>query len=182
MSSHPGHYDENLLASAPIATKEQLQEGYNPDILNPNRKANSSPPTPLRHPEAGLPSKEYVTLAPARLPFWRTTRGRIIIAIAVIVVIAAVVGGAVGGTHHKGSSSLGTAVGDSQNGTSNTSEQSGQPTLSQSTVSPQSQGGQAAPSTTPSGLFPSTPVGPSDQPPTQTTSAGQRDISSLPFP
>ncbi|KAK0477594.1 hypothetical protein IW261DRAFT_268164 [Armillaria novae-zelandiae] len=106
-------YDEALLADAPAATRAQLQEGYNPDILRPNRTPpvrNDSDPDP--ESQSGPPtSKEHLPLSAEsspplrRIPFWRTRKGIIIIVIAVIVVIGAVVGGAVGGTVGKSSSS-----------------------------------------------------------------------------
>ncbi|KAK0502523.1 hypothetical protein EDD18DRAFT_695097 [Armillaria luteobubalina] len=106
-------YDEALLAEAPAATKTQLQEGYNPDILRPNRTTpvrNDTDPDP--ESQSGPPtSKEHLPLSAEssppsrRIPFWRTRKGIIIIVIAVIVVIGAVVGGAVGGTVGKSSSS-----------------------------------------------------------------------------
>ncbi|SJL06933.1 uncharacterized protein ARMOST_10275 [Armillaria ostoyae] len=106
-------YDEALLAEAPAATRAQLQEGYNPDILRPNRTPpvrNDTDPDP--ESQSGPPtSKEHLPLSAEsspplrRIPFWRTRKGIIIIVIAVIVVIGAVVGGAVGGTVGKSSSS-----------------------------------------------------------------------------
>ncbi|KAK0186965.1 hypothetical protein F5146DRAFT_1003949 [Armillaria mellea] len=111
-------YDEALLAEAPAATRAQLQEGYNPDILRPNRTPpvrNDTDPDP--ESQSGPPtSKEHLPLSAEsssplrRIPFWRTRKGIIIIVIAVIVVIGAVVGGAVGGT-----------VGKSNGSSSNTS-------------------------------------------------------------
>ncbi|KAF4568502.1 hypothetical protein EYR40_010093 [Pleurotus pulmonarius] len=103
MASANGHYDQSLLAAAPKATQSQLQEGYNPDLLN-----ESTQPPP-RDIESAHASKEYLgtqpTPLPTKVPFWRTTKGIIIIAVAVVVVIGAVVGGAVGGTVGKNKSS-----------------------------------------------------------------------------
>ncbi|GLB44290.1 hypothetical protein LshimejAT787_1602200 [Lyophyllum shimeji] len=101
MPSTTGHYDQNLLAAAPAATKAQLQEGYTTDLLNPDHgKATPPPSTPAPDLERGLVNKEY--LSPARAPpFWRTRKGIIIIAVAAVVVLAAVIGGAVGGTRNK---------------------------------------------------------------------------------
>ncbi|KAG9217626.1 hypothetical protein CCMSSC00406_0010163 [Pleurotus cornucopiae] len=103
MASTNGHYDQSLLAAAPKATQSQLQEGYNPDLLN-----ESTQPPP-RDIESAHASKEYLgtqpTPVPTKVPFWRTTKGIIIIAVAVVVVIGAVVGGAVGGTVGKKKSS-----------------------------------------------------------------------------
>ncbi|KAK0200489.1 hypothetical protein DFS33DRAFT_161819 [Desarmillaria ectypa] len=104
-------YDQALLAEAPAATKAQLQEGYNPDILRPNRTSPVRSDTdPDPESQSGPPtSKEHLPLSAGsspplrRIPFWRTRKGIIIIVIAVIVVIGAVVGGAVGGTVGKSS-------------------------------------------------------------------------------
>ncbi|KAG7442071.1 uncharacterized protein BT62DRAFT_922889 [Guyanagaster necrorhizus] len=119
-------YDQALLAEAPAATKAQLQEGYNPDILRPNRtppvlsdtepdpESQSGPPTSKEH----LPLSAGSSSPLRRIPFWRTRKGIIIIVIAVIVVIGAVVGGAVGGTVGKSSNKNNNAVvsGSSQSG------------------------------------------------------------------
>ncbi|KAJ3755994.1 hypothetical protein EV360DRAFT_85390 [Lentinula raphanica] len=106
-------YDSSLLASAPQATREMRQEGYNPLILEEEHKskaiASPIPVVPDQGSAADLTSKEYppnpnpgeFTTQPKRLPFYRTRKGMIIIAIVAIVIIAAVIGGAVGGTSHK---------------------------------------------------------------------------------
>ncbi|KII90233.1 hypothetical protein PLICRDRAFT_40431 [Plicaturopsis crispa FD-325 SS-3] len=103
-------YDQSLLADAPVATKAELQEGYNVDLLQPTRKPAppATPPTVSRSntntdPEAAQPKRGYVpTSPPAKVPFWRTRKGIFALAVLAIVIIAAVVGGAVGGTrkHH----------------------------------------------------------------------------------
>jgi len=101
MPSQNGHYDQNLLASAPAATKSQLQEGYNPDLLAENRPARTAP---LADPESARASKEHLhhdIIKPRPVPFWRTMKGLIIIFVVVLVIIGAVVGGAVGGTKGK---------------------------------------------------------------------------------
>ncbi|KAF8904913.1 hypothetical protein CPB85DRAFT_952558 [Mucidula mucida] len=120
MPSTNGHYDQALLAEAQAPTKAQLQEGYNADILRPNR-------TPVRNdtsssgPRSTPASKEHlpipVTQPPTKQPFWRTRKGMIIIAIVALVIIGAVVGGAVGGTVGK----------KSNNDNSSTSSKSGNP-------------------------------------------------------
>jgi len=103
--SAPNNYDQNLLGAAPAATKEQLQEGYNVDLLKGRRGASTTPAPPPHSTDveaAFRRPKEYNPVdasAPGkpRTSFFQTTRGRIVIIVAVIVVIA-VVGGAVGGT------------------------------------------------------------------------------------
>ncbi|KAF8063964.1 hypothetical protein FPV67DRAFT_1502972 [Lyophyllum atratum] len=106
MASTTGHYDQNLLAAAPAATKAQLQEGYTTDLLDPNHgKATPPPSSSQADPERGH-VKEYAGYTPSRaLPFWRTRKGIIIIFIAAVVILAAVIGGAVGGTARKKSPS-----------------------------------------------------------------------------
>ncbi|RDB18140.1 hypothetical protein Hypma_000616 [Hypsizygus marmoreus] len=111
MPSTTGHYDQTLLAEAPAATRKQLQEGYTTDLLDPNLGKVTPPPSASRaDPERGLAAKEYPHephAAPAAVPFWRTTKGKIIIAIAALVVVGAVIGGAVGGTRKKKNPDIG---------------------------------------------------------------------------
>ncbi|KAH9476568.1 hypothetical protein JR316_0010480 [Psilocybe cubensis] len=108
MASNGGHqqeYDAALLASAPAATKAQLQSGYNPDLLV------EKPSTPTQQGsdlEAALPPTANPTHTTAnahrmqqRQPFYRTRKGIVIIVIALVVVIAAAVGGGVGGSKKK---------------------------------------------------------------------------------
>jgi len=108
--SNKGPYDKDLLASAPAATKAQLQEGYTTDLLDPNHGKTSSPHLPQSEqsplaPQADAersvsPGKElngYVS-STKPVPFWRTSKGIIIIIVAILVVLGAVIGGAVGGT------------------------------------------------------------------------------------
>ncbi|KIM37804.1 hypothetical protein M413DRAFT_256240 [Hebeloma cylindrosporum] len=99
MASNGGHrdYDENLLASAPAATKAQLQSGYNPDLLV------EKPTSPRSRRDVEARGSSPVEKAdhepmPPKVPFYRTRKGLIIIAVvAIAVIIAAAVGGAVGG-------------------------------------------------------------------------------------
>jgi len=93
-------YDQKLLATAPVATKELLQGGYRTDILN-SSPGKTTPPLVPSDPERAVVSKEYVP-APPHLPFWRTRKGMMIIFVVGIVILGAVIGGAVGGTagHH----------------------------------------------------------------------------------
>ncbi|KAG6830926.1 hypothetical protein H0H92_013854 [Tricholoma furcatifolium] len=117
-------YDETLLASAPAATKAQLQEGYTTDILH-SSAGNATPPpfsASQADVEQGFAHKESNGAATTRpVSFWRTAKGLTIIVIAVIVVLAAVIGGAVGGTVGKNkktdtSSSIGTGGGGQSQG------------------------------------------------------------------
>ncbi|KAH0834126.1 hypothetical protein J3R83DRAFT_11416, partial [Lanmaoa asiatica] len=114
-------YDQNLLDEAPRATRAQLQEGYNVDLLEqPPRRMPSvrSPlpqtpqPAPLTVPltpgiaETGLGEKLGAPTPAASKPrtsFWRSRNGIIAIVLIVLIVIGAVVGGAVGGTVKKSS-------------------------------------------------------------------------------
>ncbi|KAK1219263.1 hypothetical protein PQX77_018029 [Marasmius sp. AFHP31] len=110
MSSNHGHgaYDQSLLAAAPETTKQMRQEGYNPDILSAPKTSNASNTNLNRDLESGITaSKEHLgptsatPIPPRRVPFYRTTKGMVIIGVAALVVIGAVVGGAVGGTRKK---------------------------------------------------------------------------------
>ncbi|KAJ3480051.1 hypothetical protein NLI96_g8630 [Meripilus lineatus] len=103
-------YDERLLASAPVATRAEKQEGYNVDLLEGPRNTtsgkNSPPPVPptvplasnVDHAENGMRKQESYAKYADDTPWYKTKKGLIGIVIVVIVVIAAVVGGAVGGT------------------------------------------------------------------------------------
>ncbi|KAF5378536.1 hypothetical protein D9615_007193 [Tricholomella constricta] len=105
MPSTTGHYDQDLLAAAPAATKAQLQEGYTTDLLNPDH-GKATPPASASQadPELGHVQKESTSHVPTTrtLPFWRTKKGMIIIAaVASAIIVGAVIGGAVGGTAHR---------------------------------------------------------------------------------
>ncbi|KAG9122890.1 hypothetical protein FRC07_000540, partial [Ceratobasidium sp. 392] len=121
-------YDEKLLDQAPQVTKGQRQEGYDADILNP--------PVPTRTPpvdfnerntdiESGSsPNEKHLAaggydpmINPAKKPFWKTTKGLIILAVVALVVIAAAVGGGVGGTVGKNKNSSNN-LGSANNSTS----------------------------------------------------------------
>ncbi|KAF8646188.1 hypothetical protein AX16_007332 [Volvariella volvacea WC 439] len=125
MPSTTGHYDHNLLASAPAATKKQLQEGYTTEILAPVRKPEPAPAAAsdpeLAQPRSG--SRPPTTIDDAdyypekKVPFWRTTKGIVIIVIAVIAVLGAVIGGAVGGTVGRNNNSSSSSESDGQDGT-----------------------------------------------------------------
>ncbi|KAL1740648.1 hypothetical protein HDZ31DRAFT_67737 [Schizophyllum fasciatum] len=99
MPSQSGHYDEGLLAEAPKATKAQLQEGYNPDILAPQRPATTSPTRDIESKgQSPATTPALYTPSARRPPFWRTKKGMIALAVLALVIVGAVVGGAVGGT------------------------------------------------------------------------------------
>jgi len=108
-------YDENLLASAPKATRAQLQDGYNPDLLA--EKTSSTPTIPHVDPELAnhrpaAVQREDVPLT--KTPFYGTKKGIIIIVVVIVVIIAAVVGGAVGGTRKKNSLNLSSPISSTQ--------------------------------------------------------------------
>ncbi|KAG9081256.1 hypothetical protein FRC06_005686 [Ceratobasidium sp. 370] len=123
MSHQPGSgnglvYDEKLLDHAPQVTKGQRQEGYDADILNPAPPpASRSPPLDLNERnadvESGTPPNEKHLAAggydpvnhPGKKPFWKTTKGLIILVVVALVIIAAAVGGGVGGSVGKNKSS-----------------------------------------------------------------------------
>ncbi|KIL64356.1 hypothetical protein M378DRAFT_11556 [Amanita muscaria Koide BX008] len=99
-------YDKNLLREAEAAMQEQFQ-------LRPNRSGfASSSQARLAHPSQPPTSSDHVRFSEKAtpsdngpgLPFWRTTRGKALIAILVLVIIGTVVGAAVGTTVHKSQS------------------------------------------------------------------------------
>jgi len=113
-------YDESLLASAPAATKKQLQHGYNSDLLAEKPVAATPPASNSRqnsrldleaYPQDGRSTSAIPPLEKPT-PFYRTKKGIIILIVAFVVIVAAVVGGAVGGTKKKSSNSnVGVGVG-----------------------------------------------------------------------
>ncbi|KAG8720638.1 hypothetical protein FRC08_018633 [Ceratobasidium sp. 394] len=125
-------YDEKLLDRAPEVTKGQRQEGYDADILKP------TPPPPSRSPaldlneqnadiESGTSPNEkhlaaggYDPVDHPPKPFWKTTKGLIILAVVALVIIAAAVGGGVGGSvgKHKNNNAVVPASGSSTTGSS----------------------------------------------------------------
>ncbi|KAI0742535.1 hypothetical protein C8Q80DRAFT_1189131 [Daedaleopsis nitida] len=132
------NYDERLLASAPVATRAEKQEGYNIDLLDndakPNVRSTSATPPPAvsglsadrSQAEAGgyayAPGHNgYASTAPST-PWYKTRKWLIIFLIGGIAAVAAIVGGAVGGTvgHSKSSepaqSSLPIGGGSPENG------------------------------------------------------------------
>jgi len=125
-------YDESLLASAPKATKSQLQSGYNPDLLV---EKTSSTPTSAVDPEIANLRSPVVRrdgagadfpLTEQKVPFYRTKKGIIIIiTVLFIVIIAVVVGGAVGGTRKKKSITINSNGGLSLTSVSTTTSISG---------------------------------------------------------
>ncbi|KIL64358.1 hypothetical protein M378DRAFT_11558 [Amanita muscaria Koide BX008] len=176
MSQPMGSYDESLLRDAPVATRKQLQEGYTTDLLASHRSLNRTqsplpdgataaiPPTALRADlEQGQRSQDgfnhYTPLSEKaipssnRIPFWRTTKGIIIIAVLAIIIVGVVVGAAVGTTVHKSQSVT----------TTNTSNSTTTPAPSNTTSNGQGSGDSGAgvgsgPSTASAGLTFSIPL------------------------
>lgn len=128
MASYPpgGDYDERLLDNAPKATKAELQEGYNVNLL-----ASDTSETPINQRtqatvddhhslEAGTPpSKEgYTSYA---VPWYRQGKWRAIMLVGGIIIVGAIIGGVVGGvlsSKHKNPS----AVNSGNNPLSSTSQ------------------------------------------------------------
>ncbi|KAI0830050.1 hypothetical protein BC628DRAFT_1416389 [Trametes gibbosa] len=120
-----GAYDERLLASAPVATRAEKQARYNIDLLDEHRSAaprsvsHTPPPVPVlaaNHAKAeeGPNAGGYAYRShSAPLPWYKTRKWILIMAVGVVVVIAAVVGGAVGGTvgRNKNNSAVATESG-----------------------------------------------------------------------
>ncbi|KAG8959590.1 hypothetical protein FRC03_007750 [Tulasnella sp. 419] len=114
-------YDQALLADAPEVGKDQRQEGYNVDLLETGRPGGSPtnthspiPPAqsvighrPYNEPKdgynAGFNHTSYSP--PKKAPFWRSTKGKILLALLAIAILGAIIGGAVGGTVGKNKSS-----------------------------------------------------------------------------
>jgi len=111
-------YDRTLLSSVPDPTRAEKQEGYNVDLLDEGRDRRvptppNGAPTSEHHggstmgyspgarsyarkeENAALTGHETVV---TKVPWYRTRRSMIGIALIVLVVIGAVVGGVVGGT------------------------------------------------------------------------------------
>lgn len=135
------------------------------DLLNESEKQTNgrpeTPPKPIHtrksvHPpararvqEENVPPLPVNHLPDRKLPFWRTTKGLIIIAIVAVVVIGAIVGGAVGGTvGHKNGSNKSAGLAPPTNSSSssasmsiNTPSTTSSPRPSQSSNSTSSNGG-----------------------------------------
>ncbi|KAI6118928.1 hypothetical protein EDD16DRAFT_970939 [Pisolithus croceorrhizus] len=122
-------YDQSLLVDAPQASRAQLREGYNVDILEGGRSRRSpsvrspagsaTPAPPAAAPPPPVPqgplvlaaaengSKEQfvrssgVSTSKPSTGFWRSRNGIITVIVIILVVIGAVVGGGVGGTTKK---------------------------------------------------------------------------------
>ncbi|KAH9056440.1 hypothetical protein EDB87DRAFT_1636948 [Lactarius vividus] len=116
-----GGYDHTLLSSVPDPTRAEKQEGYNVDLLEESRDRRV--PSPPAHGAASDHNGTLLDYSPGamsfarkedpntattndyepvekRVPWYRTKKGIIGIAVAVFVIIAAAVGGGVGGTRH----------------------------------------------------------------------------------
>jgi len=105
-SSYPpgpgGDYDERLLNNAPKATKAELQEGYNVNLL-----ASDSSDSPMNartqatidehgpH-EAGTPPNKETYPSSYSVPWYRQGKWRVLMLVVAVVIIGAVVGGVVG--------------------------------------------------------------------------------------
>jgi hypothetical protein len=158
-------YDSTLLASAPAATKTQLQEGYTTDLLE---KPTASPAHSRpdlhdgRDSTSGTPNHQrdlerqqaFAAAPPTKVPWYRTTKGLIILAVAFVVIIAAAVGGGVGGSKKKHNNSDATVQGAggggaSQGGAGAPAGNSTTAASGSSTTDAPSQGGGQVPSGTP---------------------------------
>jgi len=142
-------YDEKLLADAPEVTKADLQDGYNSELLHePTVKRTTSArvaPIPPRsntdlhqHPlndlesSAPLQPKEapYDTgLGRKKQPFWRTTKGIVILGLVLLaIILAAVLGGVLGSRNKKNVNvTNGTGKGGDQGNSSGSVPSSGIP-------------------------------------------------------
>jgi len=154
-------YDRDLLASAPVATRQERQEGYNVDLLEKGDGPARTPsgrgsPVPVSLKEQTLPTPQRRTTdetsSPSlkrATPFWRTGKGIGLIVIAIIVILGAVIGGAVGGTVGKNHHSNSATSGGSASMTSGSSPSQGVGTDSggsNTAISPGGAGSVASPS------------------------------------
>jgi hypothetical protein len=176
----PSEYDQNLLNDAPEVSTSQRQEGYTLDLLNDQGRRSTPAPRPSRTPaptnpavgsgngrgtpvsnEGGYGSKPEIDAEVAgfksstqRVPFYRTTKGIIIIALATVAVIAIAVGAGVG-------------AGTKKKNKGNPTDVSGTtPTTPSSGGSSTDSGGENGPSSSASrsGLTPQTPQTPPPNP------------------
>jgi len=152
MPSSSGHrdYDANLLASAPVATKAQLQSGYNPELLAEKTTPPSSKPDLEARGSSPVKRTEYVPpiLPKAKAPFYRTRKGIIIVVVVLVVIIAAAVGGGVAASKAKNKH----ATGASQGGAPHVTMTPGASTTTgpqQTTIGPSSATGQSTNNPTP---------------------------------
>ncbi|KAF5343896.1 hypothetical protein D9758_012114 [Tetrapyrgos nigripes] len=111
-TSNSGHYDQALLSQAAAPTRQQMQEGYQTDLLNARPAKSSSSPSQTNvnagskehlagtHPyQNGAPgSGERAILGSSQrpTPFWRSRTGIIAIVVGLVVIIAIAVGVGVG--------------------------------------------------------------------------------------
>ncbi|KAJ6542906.1 hypothetical protein B0H19DRAFT_1172395 [Mycena capillaripes] len=94
------HYDRSLLAQAPVATRAQLQEGYDHVLLAPNRRTKRTE-SDLVLNEPSVEPKAHAAQTSNTQSFWRRRWKAIVGVLVILVVIAAIVGGAVGATSRK---------------------------------------------------------------------------------
>ncbi|KAK7460664.1 hypothetical protein VKT23_009379 [Stygiomarasmius scandens] len=129
-NSTNGHYDQSLLAQAAAPTRQQLQEGYQTDLLAPKSSSIPSSRTADRDYESGVAgmaaassSKEHLAntavsprdgpvMAQRRTPFWRSRNGIIALVVAFVVIVAVAVGVGVGVTRNNGNNNAGNSTGD----------------------------------------------------------------------
>jgi len=129
--SKSGGYDARLLDQAPTVEKAQARQGYDVDILAPHdvearSSSHGQQPVPVdtqSHRRTSQP------LSPVKArPWWKTTKGRVILGILLLVIVAAAVGGGVGGAlGHKSKSPTASAAAASATSTSSSggTDQSG---------------------------------------------------------
>jgi len=141
-SERAGLYDTSLLASAPQATREQRQEGYDPYLFE-EKRGNAK--KDIGSAETGYPPNSNPNTHPSpphprqsALRWFRTSRGILVLVLLALVIIAVVVGGAVGGTRHASSHAI----------TATSSGKSTSSSSSSSAASSNSQGVQGVNSTT----------------------------------
>ncbi|KAF8269598.1 hypothetical protein EI94DRAFT_1799014 [Lactarius quietus] len=173
-----GSYDHTLLSSVPGPTRAEKQEGYDVDLLDGSRDRRApTPPTNgvpsepngataldyspgavsyARKEESAAATNEYEAVE-KRVPWYRTRKGIIAIAVVLLVIIiAAAVGGGVGGSHHSSHSSAKSANITQQPSNNSTGVPSSNATQGTGPASNSSSSSSAPPSLGVSSLVPST--------------------------
>ncbi|KIL64357.1 hypothetical protein M378DRAFT_178855 [Amanita muscaria Koide BX008] len=94
-------YDKNLLREADVVLQQQMQLRSHGGGF-----ASSSQARPAHLPTSNVQvrSSEKATPSDRGIPFWRTTKGKVLIVVLIVVIIGAVVGAAVGTTVNKSQS------------------------------------------------------------------------------
>lgn len=140
-------------SSCGVSLNRALQKGYDVAILSPGQQEPSAEARPTSTADGGFPPSQLPKSAvaspyhefsgpPKTKPLWRTTKGRVLIALIALVVIGAALGGGLGGgLHHKSNTSQPASGGSDGSGSADGSDTNqGTSPQSASGVSGQEQG------------------------------------------